>query len=48
MSYEKRLLGVVLQKSFPKNLLKIHRDIPVRRSLSNNVKSFHDVRLATY
>ena len=46
MSCEKWLLGV-LQKSFPKNVLKIHREIPVRRSLSNNVKSFHGVRLAT-
>ena len=46
MSCEKWLLGV-LQKSFPKNFLKIHREIPVRRSLSNNVKSFHGVRLAT-
>ena len=46
-SCEKWLLGGVLQKSFPKNFLKIHREIPVRRSLSNNVKSFHGVRLAT-
>ena len=27
---------------------KIHREIPVRQSLSNNVKSFHGVRLATF
>ena len=47
MSCEKWLLGGVLQKSFPKNFLKIHREIPVRQSLSNNVKSFHGVRLAT-
>ena len=47
MSCEKWLLGGVLQKSFLKNFLKIHREIPVRRSLSNNVKSFHGVRLAT-
>ena len=46
-SCEKWLIGGVLQKSFPKNLLKIHREIPVRRSLSNNVKSFQGVRLAT-
>ena len=46
MSCEKWLLGV-LQKSFPKNFLKIHREIPVRRSLSNNVKRFHGVRPAT-
>ena len=37
----------VLQKSSPKNFLKIDREIPVRRSLSNNVKSFLGVRLAT-
>ena len=47
MSCEKWLLGDVLQKSFPKNFLKIHREIPVRESLSNNAKSFHGVRLAT-
>ena len=47
MSCEKWLLGDVLQKSFPKNFLKIHREIPVRWSLSNNVESFHGVRLAT-
>ena len=47
MSCEKWLLGGVLQKSFPKHFLKIHREIPVRRSLSNNVKSFHGDRLAT-
>ena len=47
MSCEKWLLGGVQQKSFPKNFLKIHREIPVRRSLSNNVKNFHGVRLAT-
>ena len=47
MSCEKWLLGGVLQKSFPKNFLKIHREIPVRWSLSNNVKSFQGVRLAT-
>ena len=47
MSCGKWLLGGVLQKSFPKNFLKIHREIPVRRSLSNNVKNFHGVRLAT-
>ena len=40
MSCEKWLLGV-LQKSFPKNFLKIHREIPVQQSLSNNVKSFN-------
>ena len=43
----KRLLGGVLQKSFSKNFLKIHREIPVRRSLSNNAKSFHGVRVET-
>ena len=47
MSCEKRLLGGVQQKSFPKNFLKIHREIPVQRSFSNNVKSFHGVSLAT-
>ena len=47
MSCEKWLPGGVLQKSFPKNFLKIHREIPVRWPLSNNVKSFHRVRLAT-
>ena len=47
ISREKWLLGDVLQKSFPKKFLKIHREIPVRESLSNNVKSFHGVRLAT-
>ena len=47
MSCEKWLLGGVLQKSFTKNFLKIHREIPVRRSLSDNVKSFHGVRLPT-
>ena len=47
MSCEKWLLGGVLQKSFPKNFLKVHREIPVRRSLSNIAKSFHGVRLAT-
>ena len=47
MSYEKWLLGGVLQKSSPKSFLKIYKEIPVRRSLSNNVKSFHGVRLAT-
>ena len=46
MSCEKWLLGGALQKSFPKTFLKIHREIPVRRSLSNNAKSFHGVRLA--
>ena len=40
MSCEKWLLGGVLQKSFPKNFLKIRREI-------NNVKCFHGVRLAT-
>ena len=30
-----------------KAFLKIFSEIPVRRSLSNNVKSFHGVRLAT-
>ena len=47
MSCEKCLLGGVLQKRFPKHFLKIHREIPVQRSLSNNANSFHDVRLAT-
>ena len=47
ISCEKWLLGGVLQKSFPKFFFKIHREIPVRQSLSNNVKSFHGVRLAT-
>ena len=47
MSCEKWLLGGVQQKSFPKNFLKINREIPVRRSLSNNAISFHGVRLAT-
>ena len=47
MSCEKWLLRGVQQKSFPKNFLKIHGEIPVRRSLSNNVESFHGVRLAT-
>ena len=47
MSCEKWFLGGVLQKSFPKNFLKSHREIPVRQSLSNNVKSFHGVRFAT-
>ena len=46
-SCEKWFLGGVLQKSFSKKFLKIHREIPVRLSLSNNVKCFHDVRLAT-
>ena len=46
MSCEKWLLGGVLLKSSPKNAVKIHREIPVRRSLSNN-ESFHGVRLAT-
>ena len=46
MSCEKWLLSV-LQKSFPKNFLKIYREIPVRWCLSNNVKSFQGVRLAT-
>ena len=48
MLCEKWLLGGVLQKSFPKNFLKIHREIPVRRSLSNNVKSFHGVRACNF
>ena len=47
MSCGKWLLGGVLQKSFPKTFLKIYREIPVRWSLSNNVKNFHGVRLAT-
>ena len=47
MSCEKWLLGGVLQKGFPKNFLKIHKEIRVRRSLSKNAKSFHDVRLET-
>ena len=47
MSCEKWLLGGVPQKSFPKNFLKIHREIPVRRSFSNSAKVFHGVRLAT-
>ena len=47
MSCEKWLLGGVLQKSSPKTFLKIHREIPVRQSLSNNVESFHGVRLAS-
>ena len=47
MSCEKWLLEGVLQKSFPKNFLKIHREIPMQRSLSDNAKSFHGVSLAT-
>ena len=47
MSCEKWLLGGVRRKSFPKNFLKIHREIPVRWSLSNNVTSFYGVSLAT-
>ena len=47
MSCGKWLLGGVLQKSFPKNFLKIHKEIPVQRFLSNNAKSFHGVRLET-
>ena len=47
MPCEKWLLRGVLQKIFPKNFLKIHRELPVRQSLSNNVKSFVGVRLAT-
>ena len=47
MPCEKWLLGGVLQESFPKNFLKIHREMPVRQFLSNNVKSFQGVRLAT-
>ena len=47
MSCQKWLLGGVLQKSFPKRFLKIHKEIPVRWSLSNNVKSFHSARFAT-
>ena len=47
MLCEKWLLGGVLQKSFPKNFLNIQREIPVRWFFSNNVKSFHEVRLAT-
>ena len=43
----KWLRGGVLPKSFPKNFLKIRSEIPVPRSLSNNAKSFHGVRLAT-
>ena len=43
-SFEKWLLGFVLQKIFPKKFLRIHREIPVRQSLSNTVKSFHAVR----
>ena len=46
MSSKKWLLGV-MQKSYPKNFLKIHIEILVRPSLSNNVKSLHGVRLAT-
>ena len=42
-----RLLGGVLQKSFPKIFTKIHREIPVLESLSNTVKCFQAVRLAT-
>ena len=45
MLCEKWLLGGVLQKRFPKNFLNIQREIPV--FFSNNVKSFHGVRLAT-
>ena len=37
------MLGGVLQESFPKYFLKIHREIPVQWSLSNNVKSFQGV-----
>ena len=48
MSCEKWLLRGALQKSFPKNFLKIHRKIPVRQSLSNNVKSFHGVTLTIF
>ena len=47
MSCEKWLLGGVLQKSFPKIFLNIHREIPVWQSLSSNVKSFRGIRLAT-
>ena len=46
ISCEKWLLGVVLQNSFPKNLLKITEKYPWE-SLCNTVKSFHAVRLAT-
>ena len=42
-----RLLGGVLQKSFPKIFTKIHREIPVLESLSNTVKCFQAVRFAT-
>ena len=48
MSCEKWLLRGVLQKSFPKIFFKIHRKIPVRQSLSNNVKSFHSVTLVKF
>ena len=43
---------MVANRCFAKQLfskfLKIHREIPMRQSLSNTVKSFHAVRLATF
>ena len=45
-SCEKWLLGV-LQNSFSKNFSKF-REIPVRQYLSNTVKSFNALRLATF
>ena len=40
------MLGGVLQKKLSQKFLKIHREIPVRQSFSNTVKSFHAARLA--
>ena len=46
-SCEKWLLGRVLQNSFPKNFSKFTEKY-LCESLSNTVKSFHAVRLATF
>ena len=46
-SCEKWLLGGVLQNSFPKNFSKFTEKY-LCESLSNTVKSFHAVRLATF
>ena len=35
-------------KQLPYKFLKIHREIPVRQSLSNIVKSFHPIRFTTF
>ena len=46
-SCEKWLLGGVLQNSFPKNFSKFTEKY-LCESLSNTVKSFHAIRLATF